>query len=71
MNNIAKNVAENLGAIVANQSLKIANLQDENKSLLSRNDQLQQTIDQLRKKVRNSEFNANSSTNKQINKRNQ
>lgn len=59
-----KYVAENLASLIANQALLIGNLKDENEQLKLRNSQLQETVNNLRKKVKENESSPNKASNK-------
>lgn len=62
-NQISKEVAKNLGTIIANQSLDIAALKVENQNLKQRNIELQQINNELRKKVKPDEPKTNNAEN--------
>lgn len=62
-NQISKEVARDLGTIIANQSLDIAALKVENQNLKQRNIELQQINNELRKKVKPDEPKTNNAEN--------
>jgi cell division protein FtsB len=59
-----KYVAENLASLIASQAMLIGNLKDENEQLKLRNSQLQETVNNLRKKVKENESSPNKASNK-------
>ena len=61
MNTPEQFVANDLGTIIANQSITIAKLKVENQQLKARNAKLQEMQETQRKKVKDSESKTNSS----------